>query len=201
MALGSLFGRARGAQSRLAERLDALARNGGLEPEEVLAAARQARTLEARDLHALHRHCFEPRFLGVWAELADRFATPQVLAHWASLLRDDDPAAAIDALGDAVSREPGLWFAFGGDDWIELADELDQGASIELRIGRLRAYIEVAPESRGDEIREHYAELLDLCADDPPRRERVRALGRRIDELVAQGVVPRAFLRRTTSRD
>jgi hypothetical protein len=136
-----------------------------------------------------------------WRELAGRFPDDAYVAacHADALLAAGDPLAAMARFLDAFEREPGLFDEFDGD--LEpLARRAGGLTWLRHRLAALRALLDGDLDDRADDVREAYSELLDEHADDPAALERIRPLGRRIEELEAAGRLPRAFIRRGSSR-
>lgn len=138
--------------------------------------------------------------LEFWQTLRQRFPDNAYLAacYGDELARDGQEAAAAGELLTAFELDPALFVEFG-DEILPACERLGGALWLRFRLAELRARIEGEPEVEDDDfedVREQYSELLEDCADDPDAMARVRALGRRIDELTAADRLPRVFVRR-----
>jgi hypothetical protein len=100
-------------------------------------------------------------------------------------------AAVLAGLPEAFDRDPALIDDFA-DELEPLALRLGGAALLGWQIASLRARIEAGD----DDAREQYSELLEEHDADPDAVTRIRALGKRIDDLTREGKLPRAMVLR-----
>lgn len=137
--------------------------------------------------------------LWFWRTLARRAGSAYALACYAeNLLRagTERRPEALDALLEACAAEPSLFCEFAGD-FYDVAEESGGGRRLGFQLAGLRA----ALAEEDDDVREMYSELLEEYAEDPEASDRVREVGDAIEVAVAEGRLPRAFVRRGAWRD
>jgi hypothetical protein len=163
--------------------------------------------LTSDDIYLLHQGCFEDALPTVacirfWGRLWNGFpAKAAIGARYAMVLMGAGRRRdGIRTLADALSLEPELWFAFGSDAMVQLAEEVDEKACLALRLAALSALVESQIPADDDEIYERYAEMLELYADDDAALEEIRQVGKRLRERADRGEIARAFVRRGPSR-
>jgi hypothetical protein len=135
--------------------------------------------------------------IALWRDLADRSANPAARGFLADcLLAAGRPTEAMAEFAAAFAADPGLLHEFGD----ELADAIrgiGGEAWLDYRLACLRAALAVGgDDDDADQVRELYGELCEEHRAEPASLDRIRAVGRQIEEAVARGDLPRALVRR-----
>ena len=118
------------------------------------------------------------------------------------LLAAEQPAAALGEFLAAFTLDPALVGEFG-EEVGEVARELGGATWLRYQLCQLRCDIEndSDDEEACEAVRERYSELLEEHQDDAEAVGLIRALGRRIDEMIAAEMLPRTLVRRGRWRE
>lgn len=139
----------------------------------------------------------------LWHQLSLRFPTSAYArACYADTLAvAGNWEAALPQFADAFDAQPALLFEFGGD----VHDRAERcGGELWLRyqLACLRAALDAGDQAdeHDDFVRELYSELLEEYQADPEAMRRILRIGAQLRDLEADDRLPRAIVRRGSSR-